>query len=229
MFKIDKSSVEYMDQNMSMFAVRNGGPEQTEKKDPAEPVQAAESYAKEIRLKAAEEVAAILAKANQQAEQMRQKAWQEGFAAGQADFCAQQEEQAGLLARIRQEIGAFKASLAGQLEEAVLQLSLDVAEKIVDKQLEKDDKLFQEIIQTALGQIKEKEKITVRLSQADFLQVSPDADQELKERSSCQDFSLVRDDALKTGDCLIEFSSGILNAGISSQLKLIAWALGQKD
>ena len=148
MFKIDKSSVDYMDYYMSMLVVQDKLQVDPNKETPAahEPVHRAqldEEVTQQIRLEAEKQAEEILRESREKSEDVRQAAWrkgyEEGIEAGRQAYQTLKKQENELLDAITQKFEAFESTLCQQMEDAVLQLSVDIAKKIVNSEIERNN------------------------------------------------------------------------------------------
>jgi len=246
LFKIDKSSVEYMGSNMSIFVVLDEYQDDQVEEDGAEGRndpslltadmsrrvrQDAERQAQEVLRQAERQAQECLQEARHQAEALRKTAWQQGFDEGteeaRRDFAALKKRESELREAISRRLEEFEQSICNELEEAILQLSLDIAEKIVNKELERDDTVFVDIVKAAVMRISGERKVALRVSADDYDRFFEDGGQGLREETQCAELLLIRDEFMEPGSCLFESERGIMDASISSQLSVIAQALNQ--
>lgn len=102
-----------------------------------------------------------------------------------------------------------------QLEAEVVQLSLAIAKKILQREAELDPTLLAGLVRIALDRLGVESPVTVR--------VSPEAklswERALHLRDLENRFDLVGDSRLSAEDCLVETESGSAQFGFSAQLK----------
>lgn len=117
-----------------------------------------------------------------------------------------------------------RASALHEIEQDVLKLSLKIAEKIIGREIEKDETVRGEIILTALRQARQQEMMTVRVNAADLPLV-----EKMREKidafGRARHLDFVADQAVKKGGCLIESASGTIDARLETQLRVFEKAL----
>ncbi len=142
-----------------------------------------------------------------------------GFAEAESTLRQNYEE------RSRREVENISAALRdfeqtrktyfARVETELVKLSLAIAGKIIHREAQVDPMLIAAIVQLALGQLKEGSSATVRVRaheasrfRAHFSTLTLD----LK-------ISVVEDDALEPGDCILETEMGVVNFSLQAQLK----------
>lgn len=229
MFKIDKSSVDYIGHNMSRYAIEDESREEEIQKSSHALEEREREIAANIRGQAEKDAENLLREAREQAELFKKRAWEEGYSAGIArgeeDYKSNKDHELGLREAFLRSLEDFKLGLKDELEEGILQLSFDIAEKILNKAIERDDNIFKDIIKASLENIEDDSKVVIRLSSQDYENFFSGPDFSKEDLAKNLEVDILRDDNLKPLDCIIEFDNGIIDAGVSSQLKLIHWAL----
>lgn len=238
MFKIDRSSVEYIDTNKSIVVIRENEQAKNTETDftPAEykpqtvsPAGTPEEIIKEARIKAD----MIIQKGINKINQIKQEAWQEGYTKGSCEVKEKYEalcrENSAALRKALEEVAKAQQEVIGELEDCILQLSLEIAEKIVNIQLEKNDNIFVGLIKKAVLQLNPKEKFTIRLNQIEYEKYFSDGSEWLSDELQSPPFAALKDSAIAPGGCMLECSEGVIKAGIDTQLEKIAVSLAENQ
>jgi flagellar assembly protein FliH len=123
----------------------------------------------------------------------------------------------------------FKAEVIAELEENILQLSFDIAEKIVNIQLQKDDILFVDIVKRAIETLNAKEKFSLRLNETQFAKYFKDGWAWLADEVQCAPFAIIKDPCVKPYGCIAESEDGIVYAGIEDQLGKLSEVFGRDE
>lgn len=175
-------------------------------------------------LKAEEQARKITLVANQQADNTVAKAVAEAVEIRRSAYQTGREE--AVLELLENVLAAKekRASALHEIERDVLKLSLKIAEKIIGREIEKDETIRGEIILTALRQARQQEMMTVRVNAADLPLVEKMREKiDAFGRARYLDF--VADQAVKKGGCLIESASGTIDARLETQLRVFEKAL----
>lgn len=111
-----------------------------------------------------------------------------------------------------------------ETEKDLLRLAVRLAEKIVGREIERDNKTIVNIVSTALQNARQQEKITVRVNPSDLPTIESEADKFLTGgRNNFIDF--IADPRVSSGGCLIESEVGTIDARLETQIRVLERAL----
>src|SRR3954454_9243730 len=110
----------------------------------------------------------VLAEARAEAEQIREAARQEGYAAGRADAVASLEPALAALTQAIADVRAAQSEHALELERRAVELGLGLARKVVGGALSAEPELVLEAITGVLRGIVERQRVTVLVNPADL-------------------------------------------------------------
>ena len=236
MFKIDKTLVDNMNMNRSFIVITHKETHKDSEKEQADLalnesslLDSDQQIPPAVREKARDLLHGAQAKAQQviqgataRAEEMKASAWQEGYDAGMtdaaqniADMTDVQMEKTRVLI---EEVAAYRDGLHQELQESVLSLSMDIAEKIINIQLQKDDRVYMEIAKKAVLGLKRADDFSLRVGRREFDKYFRDGGQWLREQTECGNFEVVCDPGLEPGGLMVESNEEVVNAGIKMQL-----------
>jgi type III secretion protein L len=165
-------------------------------------VEGAEEFAAEIRREAQED-----------AEKLKTEAYREGTENALTEFERNLIESREIRERVWRET-----------EKDLLRLSVRLAEKIIGREIKKDDKTIVQIITTALQNARQQEKITVRVNPKDL----PTVESETNKYSTggrIQFIDFVADPRVLSSGCMIESEVGTIDARLETQLRVLERAL----
>lgn len=236
MFKIDKTLVDNMNQNRSFIVITHkenrGAPKGLPDMPLGEPAlldsdaqipQAVRDKARDLLHSAQAKAQQILQGATARAEEIKSEARQEGYDAGLADAAAKiAEETAAQNEKARaliKEIAQYRDGLYDKLQESVLPLAMDIAEKIINIQLQNDDRVYMEIAKKAVAGLKQSDDFILRMGREEYDKYFRDGGQWLREETGCGEFEAVCDPGLEPGSLVIESDDEVVNAGIAMQLE----------
>lgn len=179
----------------------------------------------------------MLAEAEAKIEELRQAAYDEGFARGHAEGLAKGEMD-GLakaqgtvdeaIEKSQRLIGMAEEQARQALAEAereMVELALAVASKILAKEIAENPTVVLPIVRAAIDKVRDQEQVTVRVHPDDYELVLA-ARLELSSMLSRDNaLSVVADGALKSGDCVLDTPYGTVDARIDTQLELVKSAL----
>ncbi|MFC1705329.1 type III secretion system stator protein SctL [Planctomycetota bacterium] len=172
-----------------------------------------------------EEAKNILTVAEQEAERIRQEAEQlrnehikqgydEGYRKGYGEALQG-------LARLEKE---YSEEL-DRLEPEVVQLSVQIAEKILGEEMQLRPEAIIDIVAQALRTVRHQKDIVVRVNPSQVPIMEAQKSTLLGILSRAREVRIVSDESLRPGGCIIETEVGILDADIQTQLEEIRSAL----
>jgi flagellar assembly protein FliH len=115
------------------------------------------------------------------------------------------------------ELGKLRAFLFTQVEQQVVKLSIQVAKKIVHREIQADPNIIQTLVRVALGHVAEKSAVTIHLNPTDYNYLL-EQHAELSQTEG-RDISLLADKSIERGGCLIQTDSGDIDARIEEQFR----------
>ncbi len=183
---------------------------------------AAEEKARELMSQTEAKTAGIEAQA-------KEKGYQDGLNAAQQEVTAQFQKKMDVLQDLMMQVGTARETMVEELEGDIIALVLDTAKKVINIKLQKDDKVFVDLVQNALSQMKREGKIIVRVSQEDYASFFSDGSAEFILNNERIKTTVIDEPLFERGDCVIESDGGTVNAGINSQLKYIELAFRSEE
>jgi flagellar assembly protein FliH len=237
LFKINQSLVEQMSVNKSVIVItpkpviceRQPSEEELQENEeqPSDPEERAQRKIQNANVTAEK----IIQDAYENAEKIRKSAWQEGYGKGKSDAAAEVsgfiQEQANTARNVFASLERYKENLYSELQDSVLQLSFDIAEKIVNMELQRDDKVYEGIVKNAILELKSADKPVIHVSKAEYERFFKKGAEWLHEAGSLP-FEVVCDAQLGEGGCILESDDEVLNASTQVQLTRIRHQLDEK-
>lgn len=227
MYKINQSLAERMSQNKSVVVIAPV---------PVIPVKEAEE--EELiepgvpAIDPQEQAQRIIDDAKKQAEKIKKSAEQDGYREGKAkgerelaELLKNETEKARI---VFSELEKYKQGLYSELQDIVLQLSFDIAEKIVNRSLQKDDKTYIGIVKKAILELKGSDKFVMRVGKEEYERFFKNGSHWLQEETGCAPFDIVCDMQLGEGGCILESNDAVINASTKMQLGRIKHQLEEK-
>ncbi len=166
--------------------------------------------AEEVLTKAKEDAEIYKKEVEKECQALREKAKEEGFAEGLAQF--------------NEHLLAFEKNLRHlrlEMQKQILPLALKAAKKIVNKELETAPETIVEIVIAALAPISQAARFTIYVNKADkdALEANKSKLKEILEH--LQTLSIQERADISPGGCIIETESGIINATIENQWRAL--------
>jgi flagellar biosynthesis/type III secretory pathway protein FliH len=173
----------------------------------------------------------VLAEARAEAEQIREAARQEGYAAGRADAVATLEPALAALTQAIGDVQAAQAEQSVELERRAVELGLGLARKVVGGALSVRPELVVDAVTGVLRGIVERERVTV-LVNPDDLDIVREAMEGLRTSLGGIDHCVVEAERrVGRGGCLVHTPVGEIDATVETKLErageVVAAALGR--
>lgn len=165
----------------------------------------------------------IIGDARIEAEKILDEARQRGYEEGmeQAGDIAKEELTPimTLLIEAQEKAADVKNVILKQNEEEIINLSLDIARKVLDAELTANPAFVGNVIKKAMERIDLSEEVTVNVNPADYEILMHNLPEELKR------VWLVADSKIPRGGALVDAESSTFDARVETQLKLIGESL----
>jgi flagellar assembly protein FliH len=190
--------------------------------------QSALEEAERLKQEALESAGQIRFQAVQEAEQIKENARKEGFQSGRDEGIAQGKKE-GLsqtqalyqkAVSFYQEIVNYKSEWLNDWQEAVLELALTAAEKVIRRELE-NRSIIKEILDELLLPISDSEQVKVHVHPDHFAETSHFLKEGEYARYQLQRIRVIPDLKIEEGTCVVETESGIYDGQLSTQLNEI--------
>ena len=115
------------------------------------------------------------------------------------------------------------------MEDSVLDLSLCIAEKVVKETLDRNDKVFLNIVMDTLSSVREQSNIVLKVSKKEFELFFADDSDEFTALLKSSGIRVKQDISVESGECVIETDFGAIRSGIRMQHERITDALYEAD
>jgi flagellar assembly protein FliH len=182
----------------------------------------------------ADEAAAVmdvLAEARAEAEQLRQAALDQGYAAGRAEALEALQPALSALASATEQMRVEQAAAAEELERRAVELGLALAQKVVAGALSVEPERVLDSVQGALRGIVERERVTIMVN-PDDLEIVRGAIGELRDQlGGIEHCEVQAERRVARGGCLVRTPVGDVDARVETKLEraseVVAAALGR--
>jgi flagellar assembly protein FliH len=207
--------------------------------------QQCDDYVQEIR----RQTRTMLELAALEAEQVRKRAHEEGRQEGQREgMCLAEEEIQQRIDRTAEQLSRdqLETTLPAMIsaadalaqeryrwlaewESSAVELSVAIAEKIVGRQLELHPEIAKDMLREALELAAGSPTVKLRMHPHDTQMLGSHADEVVKAMASCAEASIVPDETMTRGGCVVETQHGTVDARIESQLQRLTEELLQRE
>ena len=164
----------------------------------------------------------LISRAKEEAQSIKESAQKECYQEGLEQAKADIEE-------VRNSLTAFinaKQEVFDSVAPYVMEISFDIAKKIIKKEIEQDNTIILDNIQQLLKTLsKEEAKITLKVNPVQVSLIKTEVPEMLNNAGLEAKILVVPDEAITEGGCLIETTNGVIDATIETQLSVISEAL----
>ncbi len=155
--------------------------------------------------------------------QIEKTAYESGFRQGEkAGMAIAEKKVEASLRRYSEailEIGRLRARLFHQVEREVVKLAIEVAKKIVHREIQADREIIQTLVKVALSHVAEKSAVTVHLHPVDYAYILEHRAELAADADDGREVSLLADKAIERGGCLIQTECGDIDARIEEEFR----------
>ncbi|HAM79390.1 MAG TPA: flagellar assembly protein FliH [Ornithinibacillus sp.] len=158
-------------------------------------------------------------------EQANEAGYQAGFEQGKAESLFQFKQ---LIEQANSIILATKKDYEATLEkseESMLMLAIKVAEKIMKQKLSEEPESFLPIVKDAIQAIKDQRVLSIYLSPSNYEYVLAQKSELERVLDSSAELSILVNESLQDGSCVIEHPFGRIDASIDTQLSQVKQVL----
>ncbi len=159
-------------------------------------------------------------------ESIEKNAFENGFRQGEQSGLATSEQNIDALMKRHAEgileIGKIKSVLYSRVEREVVKLAIEVAKKIVHREVQVDLDIIQTLVHVALAHVAEKTPVTIHINPVDYNYIS-ERQTEIS-RTEGRSITLVADKSIERGGCLIETDCGDIDARLEEKFREVEHA-----
>jgi len=153
-------------------------------------------------------------------------AYQNGFVQGEKAGMEIGQQKAEVLMRRYsesiEELAKLRSSIYMRAEHEVVKLAIEVAKKIVHREIQVDKDIIQTLVRVALTHVSEKSAVTVHVSPQDYNYLLEHR-AELAQTEG-RDIALLADKSVERGGCLIQTECGDIDARIEEKFREVEQA-----
>jgi len=164
---------------------------------------------------------------------LENKGYEEGYAAGYEKGIRDGENEVseklkkleGIIIELGIEIENYRTKKINELLPDIVGLSMEIAKKVIHKEVELDKNIIMYIVNDAVKKIKEQEeKITIKVNPLDYKTIVANIDV-LKEQTGLKNISVEPALSISPGGCYIETHAGEIDARIEEQIREVENAI----
>jgi len=181
----------------------------------------ADRYLKKVQAEAAQ----IVAKAQQQADVVRQQAYRDGYRAGRqaVEEIVRQQLTTALpaLRNVIQDIQHAKQAWLAHWEASAVHVAAAIAQRLIRRELTRHPEITLTLLREALELAAGSSQVRIHLNPADHQQIGPRAEMLVKELSTLTTAELLSDPQITPGGCRVETRFGVIDQQFEAQLQRI--------
>lgn len=164
----------------------------------------------------------LISRAREEAKAIKEAAAKEGYQEG---LNAAESE----IADLRDAIGNFlnaKQAVFDSIAPDILEISLEIAKKIIKKEAVEDSSIILENIKDIMnGLSKEEKKITLKVNPSQCAMLKQEVPEIISSKGFEATVSIIPDETIMEGGCILTTANGVIDATIESQLSIISEVL----
>lgn len=164
----------------------------------------------------------LISRAREEAQTIKESAAKEGYQAGL-------EQASEDISEVKNAITAFLSSKQEVFEYIapdILEISVDIAKKIIKREIQQDPSLIlNNILEILKGLSKEETKITLRVNPQQVALLKTELPELMSTAGLDAKVLVVPDEELMEGGCMVTTTNGVIDATIETQLSVISEAL----
>lgn len=192
---------------------------------PDELGQRAQSYLEQVRAQAAE----ILSSAEADAAALRQRAQDEGYAAGLANaqqiieqqVTAHSQQLEKLVGRVVDAIGTARAEWLSRWETAAVRVATSIAQRVIRREVSRTPQITLALVREALELAGGCADIQLRLHPQDLALLRPQLESLVEELARLGKPEIAADERIERGGCRLETRFGSIDQSFAAQLDRI--------
>jgi flagellar assembly protein FliH len=167
----------------------------------------------------------MLAAARNEAQRIRDEAYREGYDAGRTEAAG---EVAGEGAKLLETLKGLNIELRNEeqrmleeVEPQLIELAVQIAEKILHRELTQDAEAVRATVTAALNKLTERDRVTIRANPADEALLKEFKIDIAESFDGVREVCVVADENIARGGCVVETDMLRVNGDIDAQLKEI--------
>ncbi len=164
----------------------------------------------------------LISRAREEADAIREAAAKEGYQEGLNQAKTD-------IAELRNSISTFvnaKQDVFDKIAPEILSISVDIAKKIIKKELSQSPELLLDTVLTILKSLsKEETKITIRTNPAQVSMLKGEVPEMAEQLGLEAKIMVIPDESVLEGGCVVTTTNGVVDATIDTQLAIISEAL----
>jgi len=181
----------------------------------------AESDVQDVVIRAKQQVEIIIRTAQSEAKALLDQAYADGYRAGVEEAARRSQELLDRLDTAIADEAAERAALVETVEEQLLMLCVEVAEKIIRHEIKTDPRVVARALKSCLRRVRDRDEVTARVNPQEVAFIRTMRDELLASAEGIRGINVVDDRRVSAGGCVVESISGDFDARIETQIDQI--------
>lgn len=165
------------------------------------------------------------AKANAQYEAQMKKAFEEGMEKAKIESASIIEQAKAEYDKILEEVVKIKEDAINEYkndiksnEKEIVELAMDIAEKIINYEVDKSDNYILGIVEDAVNRVVNKKDVTVRLATQDYYTIQASKKILVSKIKGFGEIELIQDESLDMGSCIVDTPLGVIDGSLQVRM-----------
>ena len=163
----------------------------------------------------------LLLQARAKVSEIEKEAYEAGFAQGQQAGESMAESLLKQYSVSLEELNKLRKEVFSSSERQVIRLALEIAKKIIKREVVIDEELILTLVKVALDRVADQALITIRVNPKDYHAIERHHTSRPDAGALNETMKLIEDPLIGRGGCVIETDSGTIDARIEEQLREI--------
>lgn len=158
-------------------------------------------------------------------QEIGRNSYQKGYEEGSQKERKKVVEMMAILEKIVKDLQVKKEAMLNEMKGKIVEIAIATAKKIIKKEIEEDSETVVRVVKEALKQIKQAQKITIKVNPQDWMKLKEVQPELLSSSLGEASVYIEKDEAIAPGGSLLETDKGIIDARIERQIDEVNKAL----
>lgn len=154
-------------------------------------------------------------------EAARNEGFQSGYRDGREQALGELRGLVGAMETVRRGLENSRSEMLLELEREITALALEIAEKLALQEITANPEAVGNLVRKVIDRAGERKALRVRLSPEDCRRLKEGRKELMASLAEVGELDLVEDESLTVGDCVVETSSGIVDARMERRLEKV--------
>lgn len=164
----------------------------------------------------------LVSRAQEEAQQIKQNAYQEGFNAGLQQAQADMEN-------FRNILGAFMGAedkVFNEVAPNIMAIAMEIAQKIIKTEVKADPQIVLDTVVDVLKTLSKTEpRIVLRINPLQVQYIKDTLPEQVRLLGMETKLSIISDESISEGGCIVETNNGLVDASVEAQLEIVQNAI----